>query len=177
MDAFAVSIGSGIALKKVKLQDAVRVATFFGGFQFFMPLIGWVLGLGLREAIASIDHWIAFVVLGFIGSKMIYESMQECEGADAAKAANTRNLYVLLGLAIATSIDALAVGLSVSILQNAIAGLAVAIGIVTFSLSFCGVFIGNKFGCLFEKQVETIGGIILIGIGLKILVEHLMMVG
>lgn len=177
MDAFAVSIGSGIALKKVKLEDALRVATFFGGFQFFMPLIGWVAGIGLREAIASIDHWIAFVLLGFIGGKMIYESMQECEAAEAAKAANPRNMYVLLGLAIATSIDALAVGLSVSILQSAIAALAVAIGIVTFTLSFGGVFIGNRFGCFFEKQVEMVGGTILIGIGLKILIEHLTVVG
>jgi putative Mn2+ efflux pump MntP len=172
MDAFAVSISSGITLKKARIEDALLVATFFGGFQFLMPLIGWVAGLGLRGFIASVDHWIAFALLGWIGWQMIVESREVgCE----AKGENPRNLYVLLGLAIATSIDALAVGLSFSLLNSAIAGLVVAIGIVTFVLSFSGVFIGNKFGCVFESQVELIGGIILIGIGFKILIQDLML--
>ncbi len=177
MDAFAVAIGSGIALKKVKLQDALLVATFFGGFQFFMPLMGWIAGLGVRETIASFDHWIAFLLLGFIGSKMIHEGIYEEEGVEEGKAANPRNLYILLGLAIATSIDALAVGLSISLLQSSITSLAVVIGIVTFVLSFAGVYIGNRVGSFCEKQVTILGGVILIGIGFKILLENLILPG
>lgn len=95
MDAFAVAIGSGIALKKVKFHDALLVATFFGGFQLFMPLIGWIAGLGIREVISSVDHWIAFLLLGFIGGKMIHESIYEQEGVEEAKPSNPRNLYIL----------------------------------------------------------------------------------
>ncbi|AFY82465.1 manganese efflux pump MntP [Oscillatoria acuminata] len=177
MDAFAVAIGSGIALKKVKLHDALLVATFFGGFQLFMPLIGWIAGLTIREAISSVDHWIAFLLLGFIGGKMIHESIYEEEGVEEAKPSNPRNLYILLGLAVATSIDALAVGLSVSLLNSSIVGLAVVIGIVTFVLSFAGVYIGNRVGNFCEKQVTILGGVILIGIGVKILLENLIVVG
>ena len=177
MDAFAVAIGSGVALKKVKLHDALLVATFFGGFQLFMPLLGWMAGLGIREAISSVDHWIAFLLLGFIGGKMIHESIYEEEGVEEAKPSNPRNLYILLGLAVATSIDALAVGLSVSLLQSSIVGLAVVIGIVTFVLSFAGVYIGNRLGSFCEKQVTILGGGILIGIGVKILLENLIFAG
>jgi putative Mn2+ efflux pump MntP len=177
MDAFAVAIGSGIALKKVKLHDALLVATFFGGFQLFMPLLGWMAGLGIRESISSVDHWIAFVLLGFIGGKMIHESIYEEEGVEEAKPSNPRNLYILLGLAVATSIDALAVGLSVSLLQTSIVELAVVIGIVTFALSFAGVYLGNRVGNFFEKQVTILGGVILMGIGVKILLEHLLVAG
>ncbi len=177
MDAFAVAIGSGIALKKVKLHDALLVATFFGGFQFFMPLLGWMAGLGIREAISGVDHWIAFSLLGFIGGKMIHESIYEEAGVEEAKPSNPRNLYILLGLAVATSIDALAVGLSVSLLQTSIVGLAVVIGIVTFALSFAGVYLGNRVGNFCEKQVTILGGVILIGIGVKILLEHLIVAG
>ncbi|WP_254567884.1 manganese efflux pump MntP family protein [Oscillatoria sp. HE19RPO] len=177
MDAFAVAIGSGIALKKVKLHDALLVATFFGGFQLFMPLLGWMAGLGIRESISSVDHWIAFVLLGFIGGKMIHESIYEEEGVEEAKPSNPRNIYILLGLAVATSIDALAVGLSVSLLQTSIVELAVVIGIVTFALSFAGVYLGNRVGNFFEKQVTILGGVILIGIGVKILLEHLLVAG
>lgn len=177
MDAFAVAIGSGIALKKVKLHDALLVATFFGGFQLLMPLIGWIAGLGIREVISSMDHWIAFLLLGFIGGKMIHESIYEQEGLEEAKPSNPRNLYILLGLAVATSIDALAVGLSVSLLQTSIVELAVVIGIVTFALSFAGVYLGNRVGNFCEKQVTILGGVILIGIGVKILLEHLIVTG
>ncbi len=177
MDAFAVAISSGMALKKVKLYDAALVATFFGGFQLIMPLIGWIVGLAIREVISNVDHWIAFVLLAFIGGKMIYESIYEQDGEEETKATNPRNLYILLGLAIATSIDALAVGLSVSLLHTSIVELAVVIGIVTFVLSFAGVYIGNRVGHFCEKQVTILGGVILIGIGVKILVEHLMAVG
>ncbi|MCT7961546.1 manganese efflux pump MntP family protein [Laspinema sp. D1] len=177
MDAFAVAIGSGIALRKVKLYDALLVGTFFGGFQLFMPLLGWMAGLGIRDAISGVDHWIAFLLLGFIGGKMIHESIYEEEGLEEAKPSNPRNLYILLGLAVATSIDALAVGLSVSLLQTSIVELAVVIGIVTFVLSFAGVYIGNRLGNFCEKQVTILGGVILIGIGVKILMEHLRVAG
>jgi putative Mn2+ efflux pump MntP len=169
MDAFAVSIGGGISIKKVILKDYLIISTFFGGFQFIMPLLGWSSGLFFRDFIISFDHWIAFGLLGLIGSKMIYESFQqeEEEGTDF------RNLYILLTLAIATSIDALAVGLSFSVIKTPIMGASIIIGVITFLICLFGVYIGNKFGHLFEKQAETIGGIILIGIGIKILTEHL----
>lgn len=171
MDAFAVAIGSGIALKKFRIIDGLRVATFFGGFQSFMPILGWAAGVSLRSFISSLDHWIAFGLLCLIGGHMIYEVFHE-EPEEIEKA-NPMNLYVLLGLSIATSIDALAVGLSFSLVENSIAGLIIAIGCVTFILSFLGVLIGHKFGHFAEKQVEIIGGIVLIGIGIKILIEHL----
>ncbi|WP_324281842.1 manganese efflux pump MntP family protein [Cyanobacterium aponinum UTEX 3221] len=172
MDAFAVSVGSGISLKKVTLKDAIIIGTFFGGFQFFMPLVGWFAGLSFREFIVSFDHWIAFGLLSIIGGKMLYEAWQE-EDEEEVVGTDFRNLYVLLTLAIATSIDALAVGLGFSVIKTPIITAAVIIGIITFLLSFSGVFLGSKFGHLFEKQAEIIGGFVLIGIGFKILLEHL----
>lgn len=168
MDAFAVSIGSGISFKKFTLKDAILIATFFGGFQLLMPLLGWASGLLFRDFIISFDHWIAFGLLTFIGSKMIYESLQQAE----KESTDFRNLYVLSTLAIATSIDALAVGLTFSLLQTSIMMAAVMIGIVTFLICLLGVFIGSKFGHFFEKQAEIIGGVILIQIGIKIVTEH-----
>lgn len=170
MDAFAVSVGGGISLKKPTLKDAVIIATFFGIFQFFMPLIGWVASLSFREFIVSFDHWIAFGLLALIGGKMLYESFQDEEEEEST---DFRNLYVLLTLAIATSIDALAVGVSFSVINTPIFLSVITIGIITFIISFLGVFIGDKFGHLFEKQAEIIGGLVLIGIGIKILFEHL----
>lgn len=169
MDAFAVSIGGGISLKKVNTKDAIIIATFFGGFQFIMPLLGWTFGLFFRDFIISFDHWIAFGLLSLIGGKMLYESFQdeEEEGTDF------RNLYVLLTLAIATSIDALAVGLTFSVIKTPIVEACIIIGIITFLICLFGVYVGNKFGHIFEKQAEIIGGLILIGIGVKILIEHL----
>lgn len=171
MDAFAVSVGSGISLKKVTLKDGIIIGTFFGGFQFIMPIIGWVAGLTFREFIVSFDHWVAFSLLSLIGGKMLYEAWQE-EGEEET-GTDFRNLYVLLTLAIATSIDALAVGLGFSVIKTPILLAAIIIGIITFLLSFSGVYLGSKFGHLFEKQAEIIGGFVLIGIGVKILLEHL----
>lgn len=171
MDAFAVSIGGGISLKKVTPKDAIVIASFFGGFQFIMPLLGWLSGLFFREFIISIDHWIAFSLLTLVGAKMLYESFQ---GEEENEGADFRNLYVLLTLAVATSIDALAVGLTFSVIKTPILQAAIVIGIITFFICLFGVFIGNKFGHLFEKQAEIIGGIILIGIGVKIVIEHLL---
>jgi len=170
MDAFVVSIGGGIALKKnLKIKDAIIIATFFGLFQFFMPILGWTCGLLFRDFILNFDHWIAFGLLALIGSKMIYESLND----ESEESVDFRSFSVLLTLAIATSIDALAVGLSFSVLKTPIITASSIIGIITFFLCVLGVFIGEKFGHLFDKQAEIIGGLILICIGTKILLEHL----
>ena len=170
MDAFAVSITSGFIIKHIKINKALQIAIFFGLFQAIMPVIGWLLGISLKGFISGFDHWIAFGLLGIIGCKMIYESFK-LESAE--NKIDPLNIYVLFILSIATSIDALAVGLSLSFLKVAIALPAIIIGIVTFLLSFLGVYIGDKFGHFFERKIEAIGGLILIGIGIKILIEHL----
>jgi len=170
MDAFAVSITSGITIKHLNINNALKIATFFGLFQAIMPLIGWLAGLSLRDFISGIDHWIAFGLLSLIGCKMIYESTKV---EPSEKEINPLSIYVLLILSVATSIDALAVGISFSLLNIPIAFSIIVIGAVTFLLSFSGVFIGNRSGNLFEGKIEIVGGLILIGIGIKILIEHL----
>lgn len=170
MDAFAVSITSGFTVRKLKIHYALKIALFFGLFQAIMPLLGWAAGFGLRDFISSIDHWIAFVLLTAIGIKMIYESriIKEEE-----REVIILSIYALLLLSIATSIDAFVVGFSLSAINVSIINPALIIGIVTFFLSLLGVFIGNRFGHLFESKIEIAGGVILIGIGIKILLEHL----
>ena len=170
MDAFAVSITSGLTIRHLRINHALRIALFFGSFQAVMPIIGWLAGLSLRDFISDIDHWIAFGLLSFIGLKMIYEAITMKEGD---KAISPLNSSVLLMLSIATSIDALAVGVSFAFLKISIATPVIVIGIVTFLLSFLGIFIGNRLGHFFEKKIEILGGLTLIGIGIKILVEHL----
>ncbi|MDD5066032.1 MAG: manganese efflux pump MntP family protein [bacterium] len=170
MDAFAVAITNGFTVKNIKLIDAVRIAFFFGAFQFLMPLLGWLAGLGLKNLILSIDHWIAFGLLVFIGGKMIYEAVIQ---KNTEKKETCLKLPVLLLLSLATSIDALAVGLSLSLLNISIMYPVIIIGGVTFLISFIGVFIGKKFGYLLGEKMEIFGGIILIGIGIKILIEHI----
>lgn len=170
MDAFAVSITSGLTIHRLKVRHALIIATFFGGFQAIMPVIGWLAGLTVQEYIAAIDHWLAFALLSLVGGKMIYESTFMDEEKERK---NPLNIYVLLILSIATSIDALAVGLSFSFLNVSIILPAIAIGVITFILSFSGVYIGDKFGHFFENKIEIFGGLILIAIGLKILLEHL----
>lgn len=170
MDALAVSIASGAAIRHLTANGALKIAVFFGSFQAVMPLIGWSAGLGLINLISSVDHWIAFAILSFIGCKMIYESRKI--GLNEKKT-NPLNTSVLLMLSVATSIDALAVGISFAFLKIFIVTPIIVIGIVTFLLSFIGVFIGDKYGHLFENKIEIIGGITLIGIGIKILLEHL----
>lgn len=169
MDAFAVSITNGITIKHQRINNALKIGIFFGSFQALMPLIGWLAGLRLRDFISGFDHWVAFGLLSLIGGKMIYESTKI--GDD--KEIRSLNLFVLLLLSIATSIDALAVGLSFAFLKISIATPIIAIGIVTFMLSFLGVLVGNKLGHFFENKMEILGGLILIGIGIKILIEHL----
>lgn len=170
MDAFAVSIASGVTLQKFKFRIAFRVAFFFGFFQAIMPLIGWFAGHQFSRFISAIDHWLAFGLLAFIGGKMIYEStiLEKTETT-----CDPRKINILFILAVATSIDALAIGLSFSFLNITIITPVLIIGLVTFFLSFLGVFLGDRFGRLFEGKIELIGGIVLIAIGTKILFEHL----
>ena len=171
MDAFAVSIISGVMIRDLRIDHALRIAFCFGSFQAAMPIMGWLGGLSLRNFISGVDHWIAFGLLSFIGCKMIYEAiaMESDE-----KRTDPLNLSVLLMLSVATSIDALAVGVSFAFLGISVASPIIVIGIVTFFMSFLGVFIGDKFGHFFEKRIEIVGGLILIAIGIKILVEQVL---
>ncbi len=169
-DAFAASVTSGIKIKFLRINSALMIATFFGCFQAMMPLLGWLIGRSLSGLILEVDHWLAFGLLTFVGYRMIYESFH---AESARKELNPLNISILLMLSIATSIDALVVGISFAFLENYIANLIIAIGTITFLLSFLGVFIGNKFGNFFQEKVEILGGFILISIGIKILFSHL----
>jgi len=170
MDAFAISITSGITIKDLRISHAVRIATFFGLFQAVMPVIGWFVAFHLRKFVSAVDPWIAFGLLTFIGCKMVYESF---ESEEEKKKSNPIDLHTLLLLSIATSIDALAIGISFAFLRASIVAPIIVIGTITFILSFIGVLIGDKFGQFFEKKAGIVGGVILIGIGIKILIEHL----
>ena len=170
MDAFAVSVASGIAFKNFRMHHALRMAAAFGLFQAIMPLIGWLAGLTMQRFVSGIDHWIAFGLLGLVGGKMIYEA---CRMEEAEEPSNPFGFAVLLVLALATSIDALAVGITFAMLKTAIMAPVVVIGSVTFVLSLAGVYIGEACGHFFEKKIEVVGGLILIGIGLRILLGHM----
>ncbi len=172
MDAFAVAICKGLSMKKIKYKNTFIIALFFGGFQGIMPFIGWLLGTRFERYITAYDHWVAFILLGIIGGKMIYEALQpEAESCEVFDEFNIKELFLL---AIATSIDALAVGITFALLPNTNIVLSVfTIAIITFSLSFIGVIIGNKFGSKYKSKAELFGGIILVAIGIKILLEHL----
>lgn len=172
MDAFAVSICKGLNMKKVNKVHCAVIALFFGGFQALMPLIGWALGKQFESYITSIDHWIAFVLLALIGGNMVRESRQK-EEEEIEKCEPKLNIKELFLLAIATSIDALAVGITFAFLKvNIIPAIAI-IGTTTFIISAIGVFVGNIFGSKYKDKAELAGGIILILIGVKILLEHL----
>ena len=170
MDALAVSISSGVALRTMHIPHAIRMGLWFGSFQAIMPVIGWFIGKELLTFISRVDHWVAFGLLSLIGIKMIYESRKLPTEDNTTAQFKTHILFVL---AVATSIDALAVGMSLSILQISIVKPVIIIGMVTFILSFIGVVVGKRIGGFFERKIEVIGGLILIGIGIKILVEHL----
>jgi len=188
MDAFAVALAKGMSLKKNLLKNALKIAVFFGGFQAIMPFIGWFAGRYFRDYIESFDHWIAFILLGAIGGKMIYESFkgekENCsldeddianevsveEELIEEKGLSNKNLTLL---AIATSIDALAVGVSFAFLNVSILPAISIIGVTTFVLCMIAVLIGRKLGCILQKYAEVAGGIILILMGLKILIEHI----
>ncbi|MEG4486465.1 manganese efflux pump MntP family protein [Microcoleus sp. D2_18a_B4] len=169
-DAFAVAVSSGLAIKHMKVNKALKIALFFGGFQALMPVIGWLIGLSFSFLITPIDHWIAFGLLSFIGGRMIYESLQ---GEECEKKFNPLDTGTLITLSVATSIDALAVGIGFAVLKDSIALAVTAIGFITFFLAFAGVFIGHKCGNLFANKIEILGGAILIFIGSRILFMHL----
>ena len=174
MDAFAVAVCKGLAMRKVNKKQALIIGLFFGGFQALMPFIGWVLGSQFEQYITSIDHWIAFILLGFIGGKMVVEAIREKgEAVEVGKMDPPLDLKEMFILAIATSIDALAVGITFAFLQVPIVEAISIIGITTFVISVIGVYVGNFFGNRYKKKAELAGGIILILIGLKILLEHL----
>ena len=174
MDAFAVSICKGLSMRKVNKKQSLVIGLFFGGFQALMPFIGWLLGSRFEQYITSIDHWIAFILLGFIGGKMVVGAIREKdEAVEVRKMDPPLDLKEMFILAIATSIDALAVGITFAFLQVPIVEAVSIIGITTFVISVIGVYVGNFFGNRYKKKAELAGGIILILIGVKILLEHL----
>ena len=178
MDAFAVAICKGLNMRKLDMGKTLVIALFFGGFQALMPLIGWLLGRQFEQYIVSVDHWIAFVLLGFIGGKMILDVVRGGEDEEVCPSCDEKlDLKELFLMAVATSIDALAVGISFAFLQVEITFAITLIGCTTFVLSAIGVFVGHKFGAKYESKATLAGGIILILIGLKILLEHLGILG
>lgn len=198
MDAFAVAVCKGLGMRRVNWRHVLVIALFFGGFQALMPLIGWTVGSLFASSIAAVDHWIAFGLLVFIGGKMLWDAFHEdaegdvcacgrncascpkyrtsaCERPDAAvpQAREALDYRELVMLAVATSIDALAVGVTFAFLGVSIWLAAAVIGVTTFALSFVGVAVGNHFGARFERPATIAGGVVLIFLGVKILIEHL----
>ena len=170
MDAFAVSVCKGLATPKYKLKYSMICGAWFGGFQALMPAVGYLLGVNFKKYIPAIDHWIAFVLLALIGFNMIREALKnDDEGADPSFTAKSMSL-----LAVATSIDALAIGITFAFLDVNIVAAVLFIGVCTFVISAAGVKIGSAFGTRFKSKAEIAGGVILIILGLRILVEHLM---
>lgn len=169
MDAFAVAVCKGLSMKKMEWKKAVIVAFYFGGFQALMPAIGFFLGVSFEELVTKVDHWIAFILLGIIGINMIKEAFDK----EKETINDSIDIKTMIVLAIATSIDALAVGITFAFLKVDLLTAVTLIGVITFALSLIGVKIGNKFGDKYERKSELIGGIILILMGVKILLEHL----
>ncbi|MFA6783567.1 MAG: manganese efflux pump MntP family protein [Sphaerochaeta sp.] len=172
MDAFAVSLCKGLRMRKINYKQALLIALFFGVFQAIMPIIGWSLGLQFEKYITSIDHWIAFILLGFIGGKMLYDSVTE-DPTCPVETVEKIDMKELVMLSIATSIDALAVGITFAFLQVDIVNAVTLIGSITFVLSFLAVAIGNYFGNALQNKAGIAGGIVLMIIGTKILLSHL----
>lgn len=173
MDATAVAAARGLAARTLRVRDALLVAALFGGFQAAMPAIGYVLGAAFASRISGWGHWVTFVVLGGIGAKMLHEARgaEEDVNEDAAPA-NVFGLRVLVLLAVATSIDALVAGVTLALANVALAFAVAVIGIVTAALSFVGVFVGRTFGARLGKRLELVGGLVLVGLALKTLIEH-----
>ena len=174
MDAFAVSVCKGLGMRRLNKKQALIIGLYFGGFQALMPLIGWLLGSQFQKYITSIDHWIAFILLGFIGGKMMIEAIREWNEEETVDVIDApldhKNMLVL---AVATSIDALAVGITFAFLDTPIIEAITIIGITTMIISIIGVVVGNFFGSRYKSKAEFIGGLILVLLGLKILLEHL----
>ena len=170
MDAFAVSICKGLSVKKVQLKHVITAGAYFGGFQALMPLIGYMLGNQFESMITSVDHWIAFVLLGIIGGNMVREALS----GDNDVQNDSFSFKTMFPLAIATSIDALAIGVTFAFLKVNIIPAVLLIGVITFGFSAVGIKIGNAFGTKYKSKAELAGGLILILLGIKILIEHLM---
>lgn len=179
MDAFAVAVCRGLAVPKAGIKEGLTAGLYFGGFQALMPLLGYILGVQFRAYITSVDHWIAFILLGIIGLQMIRESREKEDGAEmpCLHAENPFAVKTMLVLAVATSIDALAVGITLAFLEAPILPAVLLTGATTFCLSAAGVRIGNIFGARYKAKAELAGGIVLILIGTKILAEHLGILG
>ena len=172
MDAFAVSVCKGLSVKKLEPKHALLVGLYFGGFQALMPVLGWLLGSRFETMITSVDHWVAFLLLALIGGNMIRESFSREEEMN-----DDFGVKTMLLLAVATSIDALAVGITFAFLSVKILPAAGTIGVTTFLLSVVGIYIGRAFGARWKSRAELAGGVILVLIGLKILLEHLGILG
>ena len=177
MDAFAASVCKGLNMRRMNIKNMLVIGLFFGGFQALMPAVGWVLGKQFENYITSVDHWVAFALLVFIGGKMIYDVFEDKGEDDYGEKTDRVDVKEIFTLAIATSIDTLAVGISFAFLQVDIVKAASVIGITTFLLSAAGVAVGNIFGAKYEKKATLAGGIILVLIGLKILLEHMGVLG
>lgn len=171
MDCFAVSVSIGASDRRIGAKAIIKVASFFGSFQTGMTMLGWALGTAFARYIIPIDHWIAFGLLLIVGSKMLFEAFEKKEGEEKADYSSTRALLIL---SVATSIDAFAVGVSFSLLNVFILTPAIIIGAASFILPVIGGYAGKKTGELLENKAEILGGLILIGIGVKILLEHIL---
>ena len=171
MDAFAVSICKGLSVRKLLPGHMLSAAAWFGGFQALMPLIGYYIGISFADFVADFDHWIAFVLLGIIGGKMIKEALEKDDECSYNPDFSFKTMFAL---AVATSIDAMAVGVSLAFLKADIWTSILVIGLMTAAFSAFGVKLGNLFGCKYKSKAELVGGIVLVGIGIKILIEHLM---
>lgn len=173
MDAFAVSVCKGLGMHRVNYRHAIVIAAFFGAFQALMPVVGWLLGSSFAASVSAFDHWIAFFLLVAVGGKMLWDAFHGDDEGDIEPDEQRLDVKELVMLAIATSIDALAVGISFSFLDINIGAAAAIIGVTTFVLSLVGVIFGNRFGMRFERPSQIVGGLVLVAIGLKILLEHL----
>lgn len=171
MDAFAVSMCKGLGMKRLNKKNALIIGLYFGGFQALMPLIGYLLGRQFEHLITGVDHWIVFALLAYIGGKMIYDALKKKDETECC--GDALNHKEMLLLALATSIDALAVGISFAFLDVSILPAITIIGVTTFVLSIVGVLIGHRFGAKYESRATLLGGVILVLLGLKILLEHL----
>jgi putative Mn2+ efflux pump MntP len=176
-DAFAVSLARGLKIRQLHVSQALLIGGAFGVFQALMPIVGWLLGTAFSGLIQAFDHWVAFGLLALVGLKMLWEAVfsheEADDGAPVPEGMDGIGLHELLVLAVATSVDALAVGLSLALLDVNIWFTAAVIGIITFVLSTAAVFIGHRVGVRYQRPAEIIGGVILIGIGISIVVEHL----
>ncbi len=171
MDAFAVALGVGSTRRNVWFRPGFRLAFHFGLFQFMMPVVGWSVGTTVVQFIATWDHWIAFGLLAYVGGKMIKESFKE---GDHTSSADPTRSWTLVMLAVATSIDALAVGLSLAMLKVQILYPSIIIGLVASAMTVLGLALGNRLGKTFGKRMELVGGLVLLGIGLRVVISHLM---